>query len=372
MTLLTVNSGSTSVKLALYEVDATGAAVSVGAEHHSGASLDAAALLRAIGKRLGGAPQAIAHRIVHGGTRFVRPTRIDREVIAAIEQLAPLAPLHNPPALRWVAATRALWGEQLPQVAVFDTAFFAALPRRAAEYALPAHLGIERGVRRYGFHGLAHESMWRRWCELNPHLPQGGRLITLQLGGGCSISALDRGRPLDTSMGFSPLEGLVMASRCGDIDAAVVPYLEQQLSVSGAEVVELLNRHAGLAGLAGGDAGSDVSPAALLEKGSPQSRFAVELYCYRIRKYLGAYMAALEGCDGIVFGGGVGEHVAAVRAQAVAGLGWAGVTLDEALNDAARGGDARISAASATVTVQVIAVDEEAVLARAAAALSRP
>jgi len=367
MTLLTVNSGSTSVKLALYEVSTSGAPVRVGAEQHSGAALDAHALLGALGKRLGSPPEAIAHRIVHGGTRFDQPTRIDRAVIAAIERLAPLAPLHNPPALRWVAATREVWGEALPQVAVFDTAFFAALPRRAAEYALPADLGLERDVRRYGFHGLAHEAMWRRWCELNPHLPHGGRLITVQLGGGCSVTAIDGGRPADTSMGFSPLEGLVMATRSGDIDAAVIPYLEQQLSLSGAEVVELLNTRSGLAGVAGNDA----NPAELLADPAPQSQFAVELYCYRIRKYLGAYLAVLQGCDGIVFGGGVGEHVPGVRSRALAGLGFAGVRLDEALNEAARGGEAGISPAGAAVRVQVIAVDEESVLAHAAAAISR-
>jgi acetate kinase len=365
MTLLTVNSGSTSVKLALYEVDAAGAPVLLDSEHHSGSSLDRHALLRSIGTRSGPAPEAIAHRIVHGGTRFVRPTRIDRDVIVAIEQLSPLAPLHNPAALRWVQATRELWGEQLPQVAVFDTAFFAQLPRRAAEYALPASLGVERGVRRYGFHGLAHEYMWRRWCELNPQLPDGGRLITLQLGGGCSITAIDHGHPMDTSMGFSPLEGLMMATRAGDIDAAIVPYLEQQLAASGPEVIELLNNRAGLAGVAG----SAANPSALLEDGAPQALFAVELYCYRIRKYLGAYMAVLEGCDGIVFGGGVGEHGPGVRSRALAGLGWAGVVLDQARNEAARGGEARISAPAATVGVQVIAVDEESLLARAAAAV---
>ena len=365
MTLLTVNSGSTSVKLALYEVDGAGAYVLLDSEHHSGSQLDRHALLRSVGTREGPAPQAIAHRIVHGGTRFLRPTRIDRDVIAAIEQLSPLAPLHNPAALRWVQATREIWGEQLPQVAVFDTAFFAHMPRRAAEYALPASLGVERGVRRYGFHGLAHEFMWHRWCELNPQLPDGGRLITLQLGGGCSVAAIDRGRPLDVSMGFSPLEGLVMATRAGDIDAAVVPYLEQQLSTSGAEVIELLNNRCGLAGVAG----SKANPSELLEDDAPQAQFAVELYCYRIRKYLGAFMAVLEGCDGIVFGGGVGEHAPGVRSRALAGLGWAGVAVDEARNEAARGGEARISAADAAVGVQVIAVDEESLLARAAAAV---
>jgi acetate kinase len=368
MTLLTVNSGSTSVKLALYEVDAAGACVLLDSEHHSGSQLDRHALLRSFGTRRSPAPQAIAHRIVHGGTRFVRPTRIDRDVIAAIEQLSPLAPLHNPAALRWVQATREIWGEELPQVAVFDTAFFAHMPRRAAEYALPAALGVERGVRRYGFHGLAHEFMWRRWCELNPQLPDGGRLISLQLGGGCSVAAIDRGRPLDTSMGFSPLEGLVMATRAGDIDAAVVPYLEQQLSTSGAEVIDLFNNRSGLAGLSG----SKANPSELLEDVAPQAQFAVELYCYRIRKYLGAFMAVLEGCDGIVFGGGVGEHAPGVRSRALTGLGWAGVALDEARNQAARGAEARISASTAPVGVQVIAVDEESLLARAAAAVRDP
>jgi acetate kinase len=252
-------------------------------------------------------------------------------------------------------------------VAVFDTAFFANLPRVAAEYALPARLGVERNVRRYGFHGLAHEAMWRGWCERYPHLPRGGRLITLQLGGGCSMAAIDQGRPADTSMGFSPLEGLVMATRSGDLDPAVVPYLQRQLALSGDEVVELLNSHSGLAGMSA----TDANPAALLADPAPQSQFAVELYCYRIRKYLGAYMAVLAGCDGIVFGGGVGEHVPQVRARALAGLAWAGVALDPALNEAARGGDAQIGAAQAAVRVYVIAVDEESVLARAAAAISR-
>ncbi|TLY64150.1 MAG: acetate/propionate family kinase, partial [Gammaproteobacteria bacterium] len=296
MTLLTVNSGSTSVKLGLYEPGPAGTPLRLGGEQHTGHDLDPSAVLRALAERLRPAPEAIAHRIVHGGTRFVRPTRIDAEVITAIGELSPLAPLHNPQALRWVAAARDLWGIGTPQVAVFDTAFFAHLPRVASEYALPARIGVERGVRRYGFHGLAHESMWRKWCALYPELPQGGRLITLQLGGGCSIAAIDRGRPLDTSMGFSPLEGLVMATRTGDLDAAIVPYLERELALTGDQVIELLNNTSGLAGVSG----TQASPSALLSDPSPASRFAVELYCYRIRKYLGAYMAVLGGCDGIV------------------------------------------------------------------------
>jgi acetate kinase len=365
MSLLTVNSGSTSVKLALYDARPGAEPRLLAAEHHTGPTIDAAAVLRGLESTLGSPPQIVAHRIVHGGTRFVRPTRIDSAALAEIEKLSPLAPLHNPVALRWVSATRELWGDQLPQVAVFDTAWFAGLPRVAAEYALPAALGSARGVRRYGFHGLAHESMWHSFCALNPQLPRGGRLITLQLGGGCSIAAIDRGRPLDTSMGFSPLEGLVMATRSGDLDAAVVPFLERELGVSGDAIVEMLNEQSGLKGLAG----SDANPGALLADPSAQAQFAVELYCYRIRKYLGAYLAVLEGCDGIVFGGGVGEHVPGVRARALSGLAWAGVTLDTALNDAARGGAARISAPGAAIALHVIVPDEELVLARAAAAL---
>ena len=365
MTLLTVNSGSTSVKLALYEMSAAGVPTRAAAEQHSGPTLDPQGVLRALMAKLASAPQAVAHRIVHGGTQFSQPTRIDARVLAAIEQLSPLAPLHNPPALRWVSAARELWGAETPQVAVFDTAYFARLPRVAAEYALAPRFGVERGVRRYGFHGLAHESMWRSWCERYPELPRGGRLITLQLGGGCSITAIHRGRPLDTSMGFSPLEGLVMATRSGDVDPAVIPYLEHELGLSGAQVVDLLNHEAGLAGLSG----TDANPSVLLADRAPRAQFAVELYCYRIRKYIGAYLAVLEGCDGIVFGGGVGEHAPGVRARALAGLGWAGVALDPALNDAARGQEARISPAGAAVSVHVIAPDEDSILARAAGAL---
>jgi acetate kinase len=367
MTLLTINSGSTSVKLALFETGAAQAPALVASEQHSGHALDPQALLRGVAAKLPAAPQVIAHRIVHGGTRFTQPTRIDPGVLAAIGELSPLAPLHNPGALRWVAAASALWGAGVPQVAVFDTAFFANLPRLAAEYALPPRLGVDRGVRRYGFHGLAHESMWHRWCRLNPQLPHGGRLITLQLGGGCSIAAIHQGRPVDTSMGFSPLEGLVMATRSGDLDPAIVPYLQHQLELTADEVVDQLNHQSGLRGVAG----TDANPSELLADPSPQARFAVELYCYRIRKYVGAYLAVLEGCDGIVFGGGVGERAPGVRARALAGLAWAGVVLDPTLNDAARGGEAHLSAAGATVRVQVIESDEESVLARAAGALTR-
>ncbi|HEY7888444.1 MAG TPA: acetate/propionate family kinase [Steroidobacteraceae bacterium] len=372
MIVLTVNTGSTSVKLAAYQADpGSGEAVPpprrLAARHLTGAGLDPAAALRAFLGELQGHPTAIAHRVVHGGTRFTGPALIDDAARAAISRLSELAPLHNPVAVRWIDAAREVFGAGVTQVAAFDTAFFSALPRVAAEYALPPELGAQLGIRRYGFHGLAHQAIWQRWCELEPKLPAGGKLVTVQLGGGCSMAALDGGRPLDTSMGFSPLEGLVMATRSGDIDAAIVPYLERQLGVSGEKVVEMLNERSGLAGVAGetGD------PQSLLDSGNDRARLAVELYCYRARKYLGAYFTVLGGCDGIAFGGGVGEHVAEVRARILTGLEWAGIALDRAANQAASGSESRISAAGSRARVWVIPVDEELPMVRAALSVAK-
>ena len=365
-TLLTINTGSTSVKLALFALEGAGAPTLLTSEHHAGSDLNARTILAALAAKLDAPPQVVVHRVVHGGTRFSQPTRINSEVLSAIEALTPLAPLHNPTAVRWVRAALELWGASA-QLAVFDTAYFADLLWVVAEYALSAVVGVRWGVRRYGFHGLAHESLWRQWCALYPQLQAGGRLITLQLGGGCSIAAIAQGRPVDTSMGFSPLEGLVMATRSGDLDPAIIPYLERELSLSGDAVVELLEKHSGLAGVAG----TADSPAELLASPAPEARFAVELYCYRIRKYLGAYIAVLGGCDGIVFGGGVGEHVPAVRAAALQGLDFCGARIDATLNEAARGTEARIDSGAAQIKLHVLKSDEESILAAAGAALLR-
>lgn len=372
MIVLTVNTGSTSVKLAAFEIedpDGSAAAVPrrVGAQHLTGAQLHAAGSLRGFLGQLEQSPAVAVHRVVHGGTRFTAPTLIDEGARRAIEELSELAPLHNPVAVRWIDAAREVCGSGVAQVAAFDTSFFSTLPRLAAEYALPPELGVQLGIRRYGFHGLAHEAMWRRWMELEPELSGGGRLITLQLGGGCSMAALDRGQPRDTSMGFSPLEGLIMATRSGDVDAAIVPHLERRLGVGAEQVLTLLNERAGLAGVAG-DPGD---PQSLLDGGSERGRFAVELYCYRARKYLGAYLAVLGGCDGISFGGGVGEHVPEVRARILSGLEWAGIELDPALNRASRGTESRISTAASRVIVRVIPVYEELLMVRAALAVAK-
>ena len=327
-TLLTVNAGSTSVKLALFDLDANHTLTRARTEWHSSRE-DPRAVLHALQSN-NPSVAAIVHRVVHGGDRFCRPTVLDPPAIAAIDELSALAPLHNPAALRWIKMVGELW-PRIPQVAAFDTAIFKDLPRVAAEYALPASLGTELGVRRYGFHGLAHEAMLQSWCRLYPELERGGRLITLQLGGGCSVTAFDCGRPMDTSMGFSPLEGLVMATRSGDLDPAVVPYLQKKRGISGEQVIQELNERCGLAGVSG----LAEDPSLLIGHPSPQAQFAIDLYCYRIRKFVGAYLAVLGGCDGIVFGGGVGEHVAGVRSGALQGLEWAGIQIDPLLNDLA-------------------------------------
>jgi acetate kinase len=363
MIILTLNSGSTSVKLAVYDTTGGGTPTRIASEHHSGGEIEPRQMLADFLKKLGSPPDVVAHRVVHGGTRFTAPVRLDAGVIGEIQKLSELAPLHNPKALEWIEAARAECSAKVVQVAVFDTSFFSGLPRKAAEYALPARLGVDHGVRRYGFHGLAHEAMWRRWCELYPALPEGGRLITVQLGGGCSMTALDRGRPVDNTMGFSPLEGLVMATRSGDLDPSVLPYLQKRLGLSSEQLVKLLNTESGLAGLAGNQG----NPSELLADPAPASQFAVELYCYRLRKYIGAFCAVLGGCDGIVFGGGVGEHSPEVRERALAGMEWAGIELDAAANGAARGTEAAIQSAGSKVRVQVIPVDEEVVMVRGAA-----
>ncbi len=361
-TVVTVNSGSTSVKLAAFEARGTDRVTQISHDHLTGEKLVPREVLSGFLAKLPTAPDAMAHRVVHGGRHFPAPVRIDPSVMTAIQELSELAPLHNPKALEWIKAASSVAGPDVIQIAAFDTSFFSSLPRVAGEYALAAKYGVDQDVRRYGFHGLAHEALWRRWTQLRPDLPRGGRVITLQLGGGASVAAIDRGQPLDTSMGFSPLEGLVMQTRSGDLDPAVVPHLQKRLRKDSDAIISLLNRESGVAGLSGGD--TDLSH--LAADPDPQSQFTVDLYCYRARKYIGAYLTVLGGCDGIVFGGGVGEHVPVVRQRILAGLGWAGIEIDATANDAARGQEARIDSSKLPVRVQVIPVEEEAVMVAAA------
>ncbi|MBI5751857.1 MAG: acetate/propionate family kinase [Hydrogenophilales bacterium] len=360
MRLLTVNTGSSSVRLALYASD--GGMLSLLDERRiSGEVQPEHTLQDFIGSV---SVDAVAHRVVHGGERLAAPCVIDAAVEAEIERLAVLAPLHNPRALAWIRACREMLVTEIMQVAVFDTGFYAALPEVARSYALPQQLVQRLGLRRYGFHGIAHQVMWRRWRHLCPDIAAGGRVISLQLGAGCSISAVADGAPQDTSMGFSPLEGLVMATRSGDLDPGLLLYLLRIGKMSIDELDHLLNQESGLRGMAGE---SDMRK--LLVSNEPAAQLAVELYCYRARKYVGAYLAALGGADAIMFGGGVGEHAPEIRERILAGMEWAGIVLDRERNHAAIGAEARISRDDSPVAVWTIAVDEAQLMAEEAASL---
>lgn len=359
MRVLTVNAGSSSVRLGLHRAD--GETLADLAHWHGPVDGDPNTALAAFlpGREV----DAVAHRIVHGGTLGVPACVVDPSVEQAIEAAAALAPLHNPRALVWLRAARAVLPAAL-QVAVLDTGFFANLPETAWRYALPCALADQHGVRRYGFHGIAHRALWRRWCALAPQHSRGGRVITFQLGAGASAAAIAQGQPVDTSMGFTALEGLVMATRCGDLDPGALLHLQRAGGFDGDALTQLLYHDSGLQGLAG-----EADMARLLARTDDAARLAVEIYGRRARKYLGAYLALLGGADGIVFGGGVGEHAAPVRAAIAGGLDWAGVALDASANAAAVGGEACISAAESRTAVWVVPVDEAAELAAQAVAL---
>lgn len=362
--VLTVNAGSSSTRLAVFGRE-EGALKPLATVHHRDAVEAGAAIRGFLNEFRVGRVGAVAHRIVHGGSALVAPCLIDARVEAEIERLSLLAPLHNPVALAWIRSCRALLGADVPQVAVFDTAFYADLPPVARTYAIPRDLARKHGVRRYGFHGLAHQALWRRWRALRPHVPDGGRVISLQLGAGCSITAVNGGRAVDTSMGFSPLEGLMMATRCGDLDPGLVTYLQRVEGLPPEATEHLLYHESGLRGVAGND-----DMRTLLASEEPAAYRAVELYCYRARKYVGAYFAVLGGADAVLFGGGVGEHAPAVREQILAGMEWAGIALDAQANRAAAGTEACISRSDSRVQVWVIPVDEAALLAAEAATIA--
>ena len=310
-------------------------------------------------------PALVVHRIVHGGARLTQPCIIDAAVEREIEALTPLAPLHQPAALALLRAAREALGAAVPQIAVFDTAFYSSMPVTAQSYALPAVLREKHGVRRYGFHGIAHQSMLESWQHKQSSAVNGARVISLQLGAGCSVTASIDGQPVETSMGFSPLEGLVMATRSGDVDPGALLYLQTHGGISSSELMDILNRRSGLLGLSGFS--GNVSE--LLASDLDAARIALDVYCHRITRYLGAYLAVLGGADAILFGGGVGENVPAIRARVLATLGFAGITIDPDLNNACRGADAMLSVPGAPVQVWVFSVDEARIMARSALAL---
>ena len=309
--------------------------------------------------------EAVGHRVVHGGERFQRSVRIDDEVMDGIEEMIELAPLHNPHNLKGVTAVRAVLGSEVPHVAVFDTAFHHTIPERAYLYAIPYQLYRRHKVRRYGFHGTSHRYVAYRWRELTGVPRDRTRIITLHLGNGCSACAIDGGNSVDTSMGFTPLEGLVMGTRSGDLDPAVLEFLGAKEGLSPSDVDNLLNKQSGLLGLSGLTNDMRDLLAEAHENADRRARLAIDIFCYRARKYIGAYLATLGGADAIVFAGGVGENAAEVRTEICRGLEWAGVEMDEAANARMVGGaEGRIARDGSRLAVWVIPTDEELLIAR--------
>jgi len=339
-------------------------------DHGAAFDLVLAALTEGPGAVLPGpdAVEAVGHRVVHGGERFAGSVRIDTEVIEAVEACADLAPLHNPPNLVGIRAAMT----RIPHavhVAVFDTAFHQTLEPEAFLYALPYELYRDHGVRRYGFHGTSHRYVSEVAVRMLGRPAETVNLITAHLGNGCSASAVRGGRCVDTSLGMTPLEGLVMGTRSGDIDPAIVFHLVRALGMTVDEVDDLLNRRSGLLGLSGiSNDMREVLRAA--EAGDERADLAVRIFCRRLRKYIGAYTAVLGRVDALVFTGGIGENAAPVRERTCRGLEPLGYVLDPAANAAPAEGPRDVAAADSSVRILVIPTDEEALIAREAARLA--
>lgn len=309
---------------------------------------------------------AIGHRVVHGGRRFTEPVLVDEDVLAEIERLVPVAPLHNPANLRGIRTARAL-NPRLPQVAVFDTAFHSTMPEHAARYAIEVETADAHRIRRYGFHGTSHAYVSRRTAGLLDREPAEVNVIVLHLGNGASASAVRGGVCVDTSMGLTPLEGLVMGTRSGDTDPAVTFHLSRVAGMSVDEIDTLLNKRSGLVGLCGDNDMREIRRR--IEEGDDAARLAFDIYVHRLKKYIGAYCAVLGRVDAIAFTAGVGENSAEVRAAAIAGLEELGPVLDAERNAAHGAGPRLISPPSARVAVAVVPTDEELEIARQTYAL---
>lgn len=355
MRVLVLNTGSSSVKYQLIDTSSgqriAGGTVEEVADH--------AVALAEIGAELDGAPiDAVGHRVVHGGERFSEPTLVDDAVVAAVRELVPLAPLHNPANLLGIEEARRRWPD-VPHVAVFDTAFHRALPPAAFRYAVPEAWYADHGVRRYGFHGTSHQYVARRAADLLDRPLDELDLITAHLGNGASMAAIARGRSVDTSMGLTPLEGLVMGTRSGDIDPGVVAHVSRASGRDALDVLGDLNRTSGLLGLGGSSDMREILHRR--NQGDERARLAFDVFCHRVRRYVGAYLAVLGRCDAIVFTGGIGERSPDVRATVLRDLDWFGIGLDATRNEA---GAQMISPEGARVAVLVVPTDEEGEIAR--------
>jgi len=308
---------------------------------------------------------AVGHRVVHGGERFQVSLRIDEEVLAGIEDCVELAPLHNPANLRGIRAAQEILGEGVPQVAVFDTAFHATMPETSYLYGIPYQYYRRFKIRRYGFHGTSHRYVAWRYRKLRDIPRDQVRIVTLHLGNGCSACAIRGGDSLDTSMGFTPLEGLLMGTRSGDLDPSVLDFLAVTEGLTLHEVDALLNKQSGLLGISGLTADMRDLLAEEAEHQDRRARLAIDIFCYRSRKYIGAYLAAMGGADAVVFTGGIGENAPEVRRRICSGLEWLGVELDAERNEAMVDGQTgEIGRDGSRVAAWVIPTDEELLIAR--------
>ena len=307
---------------------------------------------------------AVGHRVVHGGEAFTDSVLINDEVIRGIENCIDLAPLHNPTNLRGIRAIRDLLGPSIPQVAVFDTAFHHSLSERSYLYAIPYHLYLRYKIRRYGFHGISHRYMAYRYRTIRGLERDATHIISLHLGNGCSAAAIRGGHSVDTSMGMTPLEGFVMGTRSGDVDPAILGFIAAKEGLSIHEVETLLNKQSGLLGVSGLTHDMRVLQGEVQQHNDRRARLAMEIFCYRARKYIGAFLAAMGGADAIVFTGGIGENSPEIRAGICERLEWAGLTIDAEKNSVTVGKEGPISRDDCRLAAYVIPTDEELLIAR--------
>lgn len=330
-------------------------------DHREGFSRILQVIQRALAGRKPGAVLGVGHRVVHGGESFREPTILDDGTIEAIRRLVPLAPLHNPANITGIQVMRELLPD-VPQVAVFDTAFHQTMQPKAFLYGLPYDFYRSHGVRRYGFHGTSHQYVAGEAARHLGRPIETLNLITLHLGNGASATAIEKGKSIDTSMGLTPLEGLIMGTRCGDLDPAVPFYLAERTGKAFGEIEGVLNRDSGLKGICGINDMREIQ--GLADRGDERAKLALDMFCYRLRKYIGAYFAALGSVDALVFTGGIGENSALVRRKSCNGLSALGISLDERRNNAAGGRLMEIQADGGRVRILVIPTDEEREIAR--------
>lgn len=390
MKILVLNCGSSSIKYALYDMDTKTVMTSGGAER---VGLDGAfvkvklangekrKVMHDIPEHTEGVKfifsllvdpeigvikdlkeiDAVGHRTVHGGEKFNKSVRLTEEVLKVYEECNDLAPLHNPANLKGIRAVQELMPE-MPQVGVFDTAFHQTMPKEAFMYALPYDLYEKYGVRRYGFHGTSHRYVSQRVCEFLGVKAEGKKIITCHIGNGASIAAVKDGKCVDTSMGLTPLEGLIMGTRSGDVDGGALTFIEKKLGLDADGLSDLLNKKSGMLGITG--ISSDMREIEkAFEEGNERAKLAFDMYFYRIRKYIGAYAAAMDGCDIIVFTAGVGENQPSLREEVCKKLTYLGVEIDVEKNKNLRGKEALISTPESKVAVCVIPTDEELMIA---------